>query len=53
MENEIFCQIEFRQDESRQSPGRLSGILVPYGVKANDRPELFEPDSLHWDPGEL
>ena len=48
MENEIFCKIEFRQDESRQSPGRLSGILVPYGKRANDRPEMFEPNSLYW-----
>ena len=51
MENEIFCKIEFRQDESRQSPGRLTGVLVPYGKRAGDRPELFEPDSLYWDPG--
>ena len=48
MENEIFCKIEYRQDESRQSPGRIFGILLPFGVKANDRPELFEPGSMYW-----
>ena len=48
MENEIFCKVEYRRDESRQTPGRLTGILVPYGKRAGDRPEMFETGALYW-----
>ena len=40
--DEIRCSVEVRQDESRQSPGRLVGRILRYGERANDRPELFE-----------
>ena len=46
--DEIRCCIEVRADESRQSPGRLYGVLMKYGTKATDRPEVFEPGSLKW-----
>ena len=46
--NEIRCSIELRQDETRQSPGRLYGVLLQYETRAKDRPELFVSDSLHW-----
>ena len=35
---------------TRESPGVLSGVLMHYGTKARDRPEMFEMNSLHWDP---
>ena len=42
------AEIRFEQDESRRGPGRLVGVLLPYGERAQDRPELFEPGALHW-----
>ena len=49
MEN-LLIPLEYRQDETRESPGMLSGVLMHYGTKARDRPEMFEMNSLHWDP---
>ena len=46
--DEIRCSIEFREDESRLSPGRIVGTLVTYGERASDRPEMFLPGSLEW-----
>ena len=46
--DEIRCAVELRADDSRQSPGRLYGVLVTYGERASDRPEIFEADSLSW-----
>ena len=51
MNPEIRCSIEFRADESRQSPGRLVGNLITYETRAVDRPEIFVTDSLYWDDG--
>ena len=48
MKNELRCTIELRADDSRQSPGRLYGVVMKYGERAQDRPELFEPGSLSW-----
>ena len=44
--DELLIPIEFRQDESRESPGRLVGVLLPYEVRAGDRPEMFEQGAL-------
>ena len=49
--DEIRCSIEFRADESRQSPGRIVGVLLSYGEQALDRAEKFEAGSLHWPDG--
>ena len=46
---EIRCQIEFRQDEIRQSPGRVVGTLLTYAERALDRPERFAEGALTWD----
>ena len=48
--NEIRCKLEYREDESRLSPGRLVGTLLTYGERASDRPEVFEAGALDW-PG--
>ena len=48
MKDEIRCAIECRQDETRQSPGRLVGRILKYGERALDRAELFEADALTW-----
>ena len=45
---EIRCKVELRADASRQSPGRLAGVLLTYGEQAADRPERFLPGALHW-----
>ena len=49
MEN-LLIPLEFRQDETRESPGMLAGVLMTYGTTAKDRPEMFEMNALHWDP---
>ena len=46
--DEIRCSVEIREDDSRQSPGRIFGTLLKYGERASDRPELFEADALTW-----
>ena len=46
--DEVRCAIEYREDETRQSPGRLTGVLLTYEERANDRPEIFARGSLEW-----
>ena len=45
---EIRCKVELREDDTLQSPGRLIGVLLTYGARASDRPELFEEGALSW-----
>ena len=45
---EIRCRLELREDVSRQSPGRLSGVLIQTGRVASDRREVFTPGSVRW-----
>ncbi len=42
------CAVEFREDDSRQSPGLLAGVLLTYGERASDRAEIFLENSLSW-----
>ena len=51
MTTEIRCSIELRQDDTRQSPGRLTGTLLTYETRAKDRPEMFASGSLTWPEG--
>ena len=44
----LECEIRFSNDESRQTPGRVTGTLIVYEKRAGDRPELFERDAIHW-----
>ena len=46
--DEIRCELECREDEARESPGRIFGTLLQYGRRAQDRAELFEAGSLEW-----
>ena len=49
MKQETFeCEIRLQDDPDRASPGRLTGILMPYETRASDRNELFELNSLSW-----
>ena len=49
MTNEIRCSISI-EDRAEGQPKHLTGTLMVYGEKARDRPEIFERDSLKWDP---
>ena len=44
----LYAALEYRADETRESPGMLAGVLMTYGTRANDRPELFEQGAFHW-----
>ena len=48
MKDELICEVRFAEDETRNSPGILSGILMPYNTKASDRQEMFELGALTW-----
>ena len=45
---EIRCTLEYRADETRESPGHLVGVLVTYERRARTRPEMFARGSLSW-----
>ena len=45
---QLTCEIRYSKDESRQTPGRVTGTLIVYEKRAGDRPELFERDAIHW-----
>ena len=45
---EVRCAIEIREDDSRTSPGRLTGTLIQTGRVAGDRREVFTPGSIRW-----
>ena len=52
MDNLLFyADIEYAEDATRESPGRISGVLVTYGEQAKDRPDLYEVGSLTWPDG--
>ena len=49
LDNEFLnCEVRFERDDSRQSPGRLTGTLLTYEQRAHDRPELFTRGALEW-----
>ena len=48
MLDSLLCEIRYERDESRQSPGRLTGTLLTYEVRAADRPEIFTRGAMVW-----
>ena len=44
----LIVPIEIRQDDSRQSPGLLTGTLMTYETRARDRAELFSTGAFRW-----
>ena len=49
MDNLLFyAAIQYAEDATRESAGRLTGVLVTYGEQAKDRPDVYEQDSLTW-----
>ena len=49
MHETLIAPLEIRQDESRQSPGRIVGTLLTYEERARDRAEVFAAGALAWD----
>ena len=46
---EIRCAVEFREDETRKGPGRLTGTLIRYGDTSGEHgTEVFRRGSLSW-----
>lgn len=43
---EIRSAVAVVEDRGRQGPGRLQGMMVPFGAVASDRREVFRPDSI-------
>ena len=48
--DELRCALEWREDASRASPGRLVGTLLEYETRAVDREEVFKAGALEWPP---
>ena len=49
MDNLLFyAAIEYAVDDTRESPGRIRGVLVTFGEQAKDRPDVYEAGSLTW-----
>ena len=46
--DELRCALEWRQDDSKAGPGRLTGTLIEYETRAVDRPEVFAAGALTW-----
>ena len=44
---EVFAKIEFAEDDTRQSAGRVKGSLIRWGEVASDRPVMFSK-GLTW-----
>ena len=44
--DEIRCKVEIREVEGK--PTRLVGTLLPFNVRAKDRPEMFLTNSVSW-----
>ena len=44
----LMVPLEYRADDSNDSPGVLTATLMTYGQRGRIRPELFEMDALHW-----
>ena len=48
---ELACEIRYEVDESRQSPGRLRGVIISYEKQAGDRKEVVSRGAFHWRDG--
>ena len=44
----LLVPIEVRQDDTRSTPGLLTGTLLTYETRARDRAELFASGALRW-----
>ena len=45
----FYAAIEYAEDTTRESPGRLTGVLVKFGEQASDgRKDVYDAGSLSW-----
>lgn len=44
----LDLEIRYEADETRATPGRLTGTLLTYGERAGDRAEMFSRGALYW-----
>ena len=49
--DQLICEVRYAEDDTRASPGRLTGTLMTYEREANDRPEIFTRGALVWPDG--
>ena len=47
----IGCEVRYEVDESRQSPGRLRGVIIRYERQAGDRREIVKNGAFYWREG--
>ena len=47
----IGCEVRYEEDESRQSAGRLRGVIIRYERQAGDRKEIVARGAFHWRDG--
>ena len=48
---EVRCIVSVDEDRDRRGPGRLRGMILPFGRVAQDRREIFTPDSVRFPKG--
>ena len=48
---ELFASIHLAEDDTREGPGRITGVLLTYGERASDRPMVFAEGALTWPEG--
>ena len=46
--DELVFEIRQADDPTRESAGRITGVLMRYEERARDRPEVFARASLSW-----
>ena len=44
----LQCEVRYQSDDTGNTPGRLTGILMTYGERASDRKEMFDMASLRF-----
>ena len=47
----LILKVRAAEDDSRESPGRITGTLLTYGEQAQDRSEMFLDGALRWPEG--
>ena len=47
---EVRCIVSVEEDRDRRGAGTLRGMLLPFGRVAQDRREVFTPDSVRFPP---
>ena len=46
----LYAAVAYADDPTRESAGNLTGVLVTYGERASDRADVYQLNSLSWEP---